>query len=58
MRVFGDPNFEGLGRQRKSVEMGRKGPIDNCKYLGAMLGCFISYKLIWRKLELNIKFNS
>ena len=25
--------------------------------MGAVLGCFISYKLIWRKLELNIKFN-
>lgn len=25
MRVFGDPNFEDLGRQRKSVEMGKEG---------------------------------
>lgn len=32
----------------------RESQVDNSKYMGAVLGCFISYKLIWRKLELNI----
>ena len=27
------------------------------RYMVAVLGCFISYKLIWRKPELNIKLN-
>ena len=27
------------------------------RYMEAVLGCFLSYKLIWRKPELNIKLN-
>lgn len=53
LRVGSEPNFEDLGQ---AEEMSGD-QVDNSKYVGAGLGCFISYKLIWRKLELNIKFN-
>lgn len=36
---------------------GREGQVDNNKYMGTVLGCFVSCKLIWRKLEVNIKLN-
>lgn len=40
------------------MEWGREGQTDNSKYRELFLVASSVYKLIWKKLELNIKVNS